>query len=115
MPGPAAAAARLRAAAPEARFFGGRRFGGGALRGARDLGAMIPLTLAVPTMPWPGSGSHAEGCFFKGADGPGHKWPWSGQPDAAPDLGRRHPGGAQFAQPGGLGRLGEFSALTIED
>jgi hypothetical protein len=67
MPGPAAAAARL-GATPDARFFGGRRFGGGVLRGLRDLGAMIPLTLAAPTLPWPGLGSHAEG-GFPGRDG----------------------------------------------
>ena len=68
MPGPAAAAARLRTT-PDARFFGDRRFGGGVLRGVRDLGAMIPLTLAVPTMPWPGFGSHADGWFSPGPTG----------------------------------------------
>ena len=29
----------------------------------REFDAMIPLTLARPTMPWPGSGSHAERCL----------------------------------------------------
>jgi len=53
MPGSAAMAVRLRAlpaATAEARFFGGRRFGNRLLRCERDFGAMIPLTLAGPTM-----------------------------------------------------------------
>jgi hypothetical protein len=41
----------LPAATAEARFFGGRRFNGRLLRCERDFGAMIPLTLAGPTMP----------------------------------------------------------------
>ena len=49
MPGPAVLAARLRAlraARPEARFFGGRLFGDRVVRCERDFGAMISLTLA---------------------------------------------------------------------
>jgi hypothetical protein len=58
MPGAAVAAARfatlaLAAVALEARFFGGRRFGGGAVRFVRGLDAMIP-----PTRP----GQHAMAC-----------------------------------------------------
>jgi hypothetical protein len=59
-------AARLRAlpAAPGACFFGARFFGGRVVRWERGFGAIIPLTLAAPTMPWPGSRSHAKGGFF---------------------------------------------------
>ncbi len=58
MPGAAVAAARfatlaLAAVALEARFFGDRRFGGGAVRLVRGLDAMIP-----PTRP----GQHAMAC-----------------------------------------------------
>jgi hypothetical protein len=53
----------LRAATPGARFFGGRLLGGRVVRGERDVGAIIPLTLANPTLPWPGSMSHAEAGF----------------------------------------------------
>jgi hypothetical protein len=59
-------AARLRslpAATAEARFFGGRRFGDRVVRCERDFEAMFPLTPTNPTMPWPGSGSHAEERF----------------------------------------------------
>jgi hypothetical protein len=66
MPGAPVPAARLRAlpaAARGARCFGGRLFVGGVVRGERDFGAMIPPTLAVSTLPWPGFGSHAEGGF----------------------------------------------------
>ena len=70
-PGPAVFIARvlatrlpaLRAARPEARFFGGRRFADRVVRGERDFAAMIPLTLAVSTMPRPGAVSHAEAGF----------------------------------------------------
>jgi hypothetical protein len=51
----------LAAVTREARFFGARLFGGRVVRCERDLGAMIPLTLAASTMPWPGWRSHAEG------------------------------------------------------
>ena len=57
IPGTAGTAARLRALAAvtrEARFFGARLFGSRVVRCERDFGAMIPLTLAAPTMPWPG-------------------------------------------------------------
>jgi hypothetical protein len=53
----------LRAATFEARFFGDRLLGGRVVRGERDFGAMNPLTLGAPSMPWPGCGSHAEGVF----------------------------------------------------
>jgi len=56
MPGPAVFVARvlatrlraLRTARPEARFFDGRFFTDRLVRCERDVGAMIPLTLAVP-------------------------------------------------------------------
>jgi hypothetical protein len=68
-------ATRLRAlpaAAPGARFFGGRLFGDRVVRWERGFDAMIPPTLAAPTMPWPGSVSHAEGGFSP-CDRPGAK------------------------------------------
>ena len=49
IPGPAVLTARLRAlraARPEARFFGGRLFGDRVVRCARVFGAMIPLSPA---------------------------------------------------------------------
>ena len=71
IPGPAVFTARvlatrlrtLRAARPEARFFGGRFFTGRVVRCERDVAAMIPLTLAIPTMPRLDAVSHAEGGF----------------------------------------------------
>jgi hypothetical protein len=45
------------------------------VRCERDFDAMIPLTLAGPTMPWPGSVSHAEACF--------RLWPACGRPPAS--------------------------------
>jgi hypothetical protein len=44
MPGAAGTAAR------EARFFGARLLRGRVVRRERDFGAMIPLTLAAPSM-----------------------------------------------------------------
>jgi hypothetical protein len=91
-------AVRLRAlptATPDARFFDGRFFGG------RDFDAMIPLTLAGPTMPWPGSVSHAEGSFSP-RERPAENRPKLRQADQAADVGRRGAPGAEFAQARGL-------------
>ena len=96
----------------EARFFV-RLFGGGAMRCERDFGAMIPLTLAAPTMPWPGWRSHAEGVSVCGL--PTANLRQSRQADQAADVGRRRTSGAEFAQAGGLGRLREFPSRSIED
>jgi hypothetical protein len=66
MPGTAVLTARLRAlpaATAAARFFADRLFGGRAERFERGFDAMIPLTLAAATLPWPGSVSHA-GAYF---------------------------------------------------
>src|SRR5713101_2961030 len=116
IPGAAGTAARLRAlsaVAREARFFGARLFGGRVVRCERDFGAMIPLTLAAPTMPWPGWRSHAEGVSVCGVPTAN---PWqSRQVDQAADVGRRRTSGAEFAQAGGLGRLREFPSRSIED
>jgi hypothetical protein len=73
MPGAVVVATRLlalRAAMAGARFVVVRRFDGRVVRFERDFGAMIPPTLAVPTMPRPGSGSHAE-ARFPASDVPG--------------------------------------------
>src|SRR6202158_2682593 len=116
MPGAVAAAARLRAlplATREARFFGGRLLDGRVMRGERDFGAMIPLTLAGPTMPWPGSGSHAEGVPV--SDLPRQPRPQSSQTGQAADVSRRRSSGAKFAQARGLGRLRELSPRSIEN
>jgi hypothetical protein len=83
MPGPTVfiarvLATRLRAlpeARPEARFFDGRFFTDRVVRRERDVAAMIPLTLAVSTMPRPGATSHAEGGFFP-CNPPGARLPW---------------------------------------
>src|SRR5260370_42281580 len=75
---------------------------------------MIPLTLAGPTMPWPGAGSHADGRFSPLTISPRQLPPRSGQPDQAADILRRRASGAEFAQAGGLRRLREFSPLAIE-
>jgi hypothetical protein len=115
IPGAAVAAARLRdlpAATREARFFA-RLFGGGVVRCERGFGAMIPLTLAAPTMPWPGWRSHAEGVSVCGVP-TANLWQ-SRQADQAADVGRRRTSGAEFAQAGGLGRLREFPPRSIED
>jgi hypothetical protein len=53
----------LAAVTAGARFCNGRLFGGRPVRGERDLDAMIPLTLAGSSMPWPGFESHAKGGF----------------------------------------------------
>src|SRR6266851_3455991 len=103
----------MSAATREARFFGDRLFGGRVVRCERDFGAMIPLTLAAPTMPWPGWRSHAEGVSVCGVPTAN---PWqSRQADQATDVGRRRTSGAEFAQAGGLGRLREFPPCGIED
>jgi hypothetical protein len=74
---------------------------------------MIPLTLAGPTMPWPGWQSHAEGVSVCGVPR-ANLWQ-SRQAYQAADVGRRRTSGAEFAQAGRLGRLREFSPCSIED
>ena len=116
IPGAAGTAARLRALSAvtrEARFFGARLFGGRVVRCERDFGAMIPLTLAAPTMPWPGWRSHAEGVSVCGVP-TANLWQ-SRLADQAADVGRRRTCGAEFAQAGSLGRLREFPSRSIED
>src|SRR6476661_6435667 len=114
-PGAAGTAARLRglfAATREARFFGGRLFGR-VVRRERDFGAMIPLTLAVPTMPWRGWRSHAEAVSVCGVP-TANLWQ-SRQADEAADVGQGRTCGAELTQAGGFGRLREFPPLSIED
>ena len=116
IPGAAGTAVRLRglsAVTREARFFGARLFGGRVVRFERDFGAMIPLTLAVPTMPWRGWRSHAEGVSVCGVP-TANLWQ-SGQADQAADVGRGRTCGAEFTQAGGFGRFREFPPCGIED
>jgi hypothetical protein len=74
---------------------------------------MIPLTLAVPTMPWRGWRSHAEADSVCGVP-TANLWQ-SRQADQAADAGRGRTCGAELTQAGGFGRLREFPPLSIED
>ena len=85
------------------------------MRCERDFDAMIPPTLAGPTMPRPGLRESRRSAVFPHAIYPRQAGSPLAEADQAADVGRRRTPGAELAQAGGGGRFRELLPGAVEN